>query len=114
LGLKAEKEAVALYVRKTKAHVTAIYTRKKMRMGLKPFLAFFGPDRQKATMLRQAYDEVIDKINNKKDETLHLVHRIATAETLDNAEKEDLLNQAIEEFNDKLQMLVHNFRHAKS
>ena len=65
-------------------------------------------------MLRQLYHEVIDKINHKKDETLHLVHRIATAETLDNQEKEDLLNQAIEEFNDKLQMLVHNFRHAKS
>jgi hypothetical protein len=57
------------------------------------------------------YHEVCDKINDKKDEALHLVHRISTAETLTLEEKEDLLNQAVEEFNDKLRALIETFKH---
>ena len=112
LRLRAEKEAVSLSVRKTKAHAATIYARKKVRLGIKSFFSLFGPERQKSVALKHMYHEVCDKINNKKDETLHLVNRIATAETLDQHEKEDLLNQAIEEFNHKLHVLTNNFRHA--
>jgi len=58
------------------------------------------------------YHEGLDKINDKKDEALHLVQRIATAQTLDRVEKETLLNQAIEELHEKLKLLTHTFRHA--
>lgn len=112
LRLRPEKEAVAYYVRKTKTHIATIYARKKIRMGIKSIFAFLGPNKLKAAALSQMYHEVNDKINDKKDETLHLVHRITTAETLSNEEKEDLLNQAIEEFNEKLQALTQSFRHA--
>lgn len=112
LKMRAEKEAVAYCVRKTKAHVAAIYARKQVRMGIKSIFAMMGKKRLQALALKQMYHEINDKINDKKDETLHLVHRIATAETLTSQEKEDLLNQAIEELNDKLQLLTHTFRHA--
>jgi hypothetical protein len=113
LRLKAEKEAISYYMKRTKAHVAAIYARKRVRMGIKGVFDLFGPNRLKAASLRQLYHEVIDKMNDKKDETLHLVHRITTAETLDSLQKEDLLNQAIEEFNDKLHVLTNHFRHAQ-
>lgn len=112
LRLKPEKEAIIYCVRKTKAQAAAIYARKQIRMGIKSMFAFIGENRHKAIALKQMYEEVCDKIHDKKEETAHLVHRIATAETLDPQEKEALLNQAIEELNDKLQYLTHTFRHA--
>lgn len=110
--MQTEREVVYQCARKAKAHLATIYGRKSLRLGLKRFAALFGKQRLKAKALRQMYHEHLDKINDKKDEALHLVQRIATAETLDKAEKETLLNQAIEEFNDKMHMLTHTFKHA--
>lgn len=112
LRLRAEKEALAYSIRKTKALMAAIYARKKVRMGVKSMFAIMGPARLKTSALKEMYRETSDKINDKKDESLHLIHRIATAETLDEQEKEILLNQALEELNDQLQALTHTFRHA--
>lgn len=112
LSLKAEKEAIVSLARKAKAHLAAIYARKQTRMGIKGLFPLFGKHRHAALGLRQTYQEMSDSINDRKEETLHLVHRIATAETLPAQEKEDLLNQAIEELQEKLQHLVHSFRHA--
>lgn len=111
IRLKAEKEAIAYQVKKTKIQLKTVNERKKLLLGVDGLFAFFGPERQKAKALQQAYDEACDKINDKKDEALHLAYRIATAETLEKHEKEDLLNQAIEEFNEKLQKQIQTFRH---
>jgi hypothetical protein len=110
--LRSEREAVLRCVQKAKATVSRIYARKRVRMGVKRFVAFFGPYRRLALSMRQSYHEVVDKINDKKEESLHLVHRIATAETLSPAQKEELLNQAIEELQDKLLFATHTFRHS--
>lgn len=112
LRLKPEKEAISHCVRRTKNRITAIYARKKIQAGIKSIFAFIGPNRLKAAALRQMYQETLDRINDKSEETLHLAHRIGTAETLNLLEKEDLLNQAIEEFNEKLHGLVQSFKHA--
>lgn len=110
-SMSSEKEAVAQYIRKTRATLLTIYRRKQIRLGIKPFFGFFTHSHQAAT-LRQMYYEAIDQVNDKKEASLHLMHRIGTAKTLDRKEKEDLLNQAIEELNEKLRALVHTFRHA--
>lgn len=110
LTISNEREAVMQCIRKSRTILTAIYARKRVRLGIKGF-AFFGAARQKSLTLKHAFNEISDKINDKKDETLHLVHRISNTHTLDKAEKEDLLNQAIEELNEKLMTLTHNFRH---
>lgn len=112
LRMRADKEAVAHCVRKTKAHLTAVYARKKVRMGIRSIFSFLGPKRQKAIAVSHLYHEALDKINDKKDDALHLLHRITTAGTLSDKEKEDLLNQAIEEFHENLQMIAQTFRHA--
>lgn len=112
LRIKPEKEAIAFYVRKARARVSAIYASKKINMGLQTLFAFLGQNKRKASALKQMYNEMVERIHDKQEEALHLVHRILTAETLNRQEKEDLLNQAIEEFSEKLQLLVHSFKHA--
>jgi len=112
LTIQAEREAVLKCVRKAKDQLATIYGRKRHRFGLISMGALFGKQRQQSAALKQMYQEGLDKINDKKDEALHLVHRISTAETLDPVEKQALLNQAIEELSEKLQLLTHSFRHA--
>jgi hypothetical protein len=111
LALKIEKEAIYTRIKKAKAHLAAIYVRKQVRLGIKKRL-FFTSNREIAITLKHMYQETYDLINDKKEETMHLVNRIVTAETLQPEEKEDLLNQALEELHDKLQHLLHQFRHA--
>lgn len=111
LTIRTEREAVLHCVRKAKAILNTIYSRKRIRLGIKRFFALFGPQRQRAQALKHIYHEIYDRISDKKEEALHLVHRIATSHTLDESEKEDLLNQALEELNEKLMVLTHNFRH---
>jgi len=112
IRLKPEKEAISYYVQRTKAHLATIYKRKKINGRIQGPFALFGSRKQKAKALKQAHADACDKINDKKEETLHLAHRIRTAETLDPSEKEDLLNQAIEEFSEKLQKQIQTFRHS--
>lgn len=114
LTLRAEREAVLQCVRKTRAQLTTIFARKQMKQGIKRFFSLFGTDRRKATALRQMYNEAWDKVIDIKDETMHLVNRISTANTLDKVHKEKLLNQAVEEMNEKLRLLVRSFKHAAS
>jgi hypothetical protein len=114
LTLRAEREAVLQCVRKTRAQLATLFARKQMKLGIKRFFALFGPDRKKATAMRQMYHEAWDKVIDIKEETLHLVSRISTAETLDKIQKEKLLNQAVEEMNERLRTLVRSFKHAAS
>lgn len=113
LRLKPEKEAIAFYIRKTKARIAAIYERKKIHAGIKSIFAFIGPNKHKAAVLKQMYDETIDKIHDINEEALHLSQRIVTAKTLNELEKEDLLNQALEELQEKLQYCIHTFTQSK-
>lgn len=111
-SMSHEREVIQEYVRKARARLATIYARKCRRMGIKSIFAFFTHHRRQALLLRQTYHEACDKINDEKESALHLAHRIATAQTLDAEEKESLLNQAIEELNEKLMTLCHTFRHA--
>lgn len=110
--LHTEKEAILHCVRKARAHLATIYARKRLRMGIKRFFAMLSPHRREAQSLKNMFHETYDKINEKRDNAMHFVHRIASAKTLDPDSKEALLNQAIEELDDTLMLLVHSFRHA--
>lgn len=111
-SISQEKEAVLQCVRKAKTTLDTVYSRKRIRLGIKSFAGVFIRQRQKGIALKHLYQEANDKINDKKDAVLHLIHRISTAETIDFIEKETLLNQAIEELNEKLQHIVYTFRHS--
>lgn len=110
LAMKTEKEAVHFIAGKSKASIAKNYARKRMKMGLKRYFAFISPFYKEAKEMKLAYEEAKDKINEKKEEALHLVHNIATAETLNIEEKEMLLNQALQEFTDKLRYIEYNFK----
>lgn len=114
LTLRAEREAVLQYVRKTRAQLATVFARKHVKLGIKRFFAIFGNDRRQSDALKNMYHEALEKVADIKDESMHLVNRISTANTLDKAQKETLLNQAIEELNDKLRQLVRSFKHAAS
>lgn len=111
--LRTEKEAVMHQVKKSLTYASKIYTHKRLRLGAKRFFAFFGADQRQVATLKQMYQEVHEKIHEKKEETLHLFNRIA-ASSLDAHRQELLFNQAIEELRDQLNRLNHSFRHAKS
>lgn len=109
--MKTEREAVMQYTRMAKANLTKFYARKRIKLGIKRYLTVFGYPLKEASTLKQMYHEIYDKINECKEETLHLVNRIASAS--ENFEmKETLYNQAIAEFNEKLVSLVNSFNKA--
>lgn len=112
-SLSAERDAAIQCSKKAKAILSTIYKRKKSRLGLGRW-ALFTSQRQQAITLKHLYDDAYDRIHDKREATLHLLHRISTTPSLQKEERETLLNQAIEELNDKLIALNHEFRHAKT
>ncbi len=112
MTIRTEREAVMHYTRIAKTNLSKLYARKKLKLGLKRFLAFFGHPEQETIVLKQMYHDASDKINERKEEVLHLVDRINSTSTMDIQKKETLYNQAIAEFNDKLTLLVHTFKHS--
>lgn len=113
-GIRTERETIFHYARKAKREVAKIYARKRVKMGLKRFFAFFGNHQRQAVELRQLYHEAYDKINDLKEDALQLVQRIAMTHGLDANMRETLYNQAIAELNDKLILHTHTFKQAKS
>lgn len=112
--MRTERESIMRYTRLAKANLTKFYARKKMKLGVKRFLPFFGYPQDKINALKQWYHETCDQINEYKEVTLHLVDRINLASSIDMETKETLYNQAIAEFNDKLTLLVHTFNQETS
>lgn len=110
LGMKTEKEAVHAITKTSKASIAKIYSRRRAKFGIKWYLAFLGPHKEEVEAIRHTYEEVLEKIIVKREEALHLLHNIGTAETLDLTEKEDLMNQALIELKEQLTGNVNNFR----
>jgi hypothetical protein len=109
--LSTEKEAVNYQVKKSLAYAAKIYAHKRARMGIPRLFIFFGVAQGQVSALKQMYQEIIEKIHDKKDETMHLISRISGS-PIDSKKQEHLYNQAIEELRDKLNQLNHTFRKA--
>lgn len=110
LNIRTEREAILHCVRRARLQLSRYYARKRMQCRVNSSFFFTNPKRQLNASLKQAYREAWDKINDKKEEALHLTQRIISAKTLHWSEKEILLNQAIEELHEKLFLLVHTFK----
>lgn len=109
--LRTGKEAISHQVKKSLAYAAKIYAHKKARMGVQRFFFFLGADQRQVLALKQMYQEVCEKIHDKKDETMHLISRISGS-PIDANKQEHLYNQAIEELRDKLNQLNQAFRNA--
>lgn len=112
IQMRTEREAIRHYVSLASANLAKIYARKRMKMGVKRFIVFFGKNQKQLIALKQSYHEITDKIHEHKEQALHLVKRVANTQTLDAQTKELLYNQAISELNDKLTLLTHTFKHS--
>lgn len=108
--MRTEREAIMHYYNKARTHASKIYARKKVKLGIKNFLNFFGKNQRQAAALAHLYHDACDKIHDRKEEALRLVNRITYARDLDAETKEMLYNQAIAEFNDKLTLIAHTFK----
>jgi hypothetical protein len=110
IRMSAEREAIMNYYHKARSHASKIYVRKKMKLGIKNFLPFFGKNQRQAAALAHIYHDAWDKIHDCKEEALRLVNRISRSRELAAEAKERLYNQAIAEFNDKLMLIAHTFK----
>jgi hypothetical protein len=108
LSMRIEREAVYYCARKAQEKLTKIYASKRIKLGFKRYFAY-----QQTVSFKQCYQEICDKIKEQKEEALLLVKQISVV-TIDKQLKETLYNQAISDLNDKLDFLVHSFKHSSS
>ncbi len=108
-SLSAERDSTFQCAKKAKKELKLIYGRKKLQVG-GWLLSFSGKSLQTLSHLRHAYHETLEKIHDKRDAALYLLHKISTTPTLNDDEKEILYNQTIEELHDKCTQLLHVFR----
>lgn len=108
IHIRAEREAVGQLLRKVKQKITLIYSQQCSKRGLRRFLSLFKACPQIAGVKR-AYHDAIEKIHEIKEHTLHLMYHIVQARGLDRTSKEQLLNQALLEMQDRLEAVVRKF-----
>ena len=111
-SLRTEKEVINHLVRKARRNLAKIHARKRIENGIKTFFSF-GAHYRKSQHLRHTHHEAHDKIHDLKEETFHLIERIAQAGHLNSHKKESLYNQALLEMGDKLEGILLQFRQFK-
>jgi hypothetical protein len=109
-SIRTEREAIYHCVRRARMQLSRSFAQKRIQCRSGRLLGFTQPKREINASIRQTYRESWHRINDRKEEALHLVQRIASAKTIHWNEKEMLMNQAIEELHEKLFLLVHSFK----
>jgi hypothetical protein len=107
--LNPEKEAVKKAYRQSKERLRKTYEMKVVKYGMKNYL-LFGREYRKSMALRQIYQEASEKLHEYKEEAQQLISRIRKSSSCERNEKEELFNQAILEFKDKMELLVGTFK----
>lgn len=102
-------EASGCLAAKAKHKLLQLYSCKRIENGLQGI--FILPrDRGKYFWLKQQYRHALHKIEDQKEQTLHLLQKIQNYSTVEAGYRELLFNQALAEFNDKLQILLYSFK----
>ena len=107
--IKSEKEAVKKVFSQAKSRLGRAYERKAVKHGIKTFFAF-GEEQRRSMALKQIYYEALEKLQEYKEETMNILTRISNTESLDGDKKEELYNQAILEFKDKMELVINSFK----
>jgi len=108
-SLCVAKEAAHQIAAKTKRRLLRAYTKKRIELGLAGLISY-GWNYYKYSSLKQTYHSAYEKIEDQKEETVHLLKKIRNSNETDEKEKELLFNQAIGEMNQKLRLLVQNYK----
>lgn len=107
-SIKSEREAVKRLCRQFRQRVQKIYERKLVKFEVKRFLSF-GREYRKSTAFKQLYQDALEKIEEYKEDAMHLLDGIAKSPSLDDRMKEELFNQAILELKDKMSLLTKTY-----
>src|SRR4029078_7083259 len=91
-----------------KRKLLQLYSCKRIEQGLQNLL-FFLKDYNKHNALKQKYQEAPHKIEDQREETIHLLYKIQKFGTVEASYRELLFNQALAEMNDKLQYTLQSF-----
>lgn len=95
--MKTEKEAVKKLFNDAKKRLKKLYEKKLVHFEVQSHFAF-GKEYRKTLAFKQQYQEALDKLSDQKEETFHLIERIAKSYDLDGEMQEELFNQALLEF----------------
>lgn len=109
LLIKHEKEAVKKVYNEYKTRLKRVHEKKAVKYGLKSFFVF-GQEQRTSLALKQLYFDALERLQEYKDETMDILNRIADTESIDNDKREELYNQAILEFKDKMELAVNSFK----
>lgn len=101
-------EATNYVVAKATRSLTHIYEKQRIQNNLS-FLSFWGENARKSSTLRHMYKDVMDKVQERGEETYRLLKKIAKTPTIANDAKERLYNQALAELHDKIRFAIHSF-----
>lgn len=107
--IKTEKEATNQMVQRAQSKIRSILAYKRAEYGTKN-LSSFSQNFKKYILARQAYHDTLDKIRESKKITYALLEQISYTPGLEKQVIEKLFNEAILELNDKLHVLIQNFK----
>jgi hypothetical protein len=104
--LKTETEAMHHLVNRAKQKIARYYGQKRTAMGFKHFFQF---GHNESLAYKHLYKATLEKINDSKSVTAHLIEEIVQAD-LPESEQEELFNQAILELDRSLRTIIADFK----
>ncbi len=107
--IRNEKEAAHQLIQRAQCKIRRILSYKKAEFGLTRFLSF-GRQFKKHTAAKEAYHDAWEKIRESKKITYALLEQISQTKGIDAQGMEKLFNQAILELNDKLHLIIYEFK----
>lgn len=108
-SIKTEKEAVNQLIHRAQNKLRRILHTSKAEHGLTRFLSF-GSQFKKHIAAKEAFHASVEKMHDGKKITYALLYHISKTKGLDNVAMEKLFNQAILELNDKLHVIIYEFK----
>lgn len=108
-SIKTEKEAANQLIHRAQYKIRRVLAYKKAEFGLTRFLSF-GRQYKKHVAAKEAFHDAWEKIHDSKKITYALLAHIAETKGIDTPTIEKLFNQAILELNDKLHIIVVDFK----
>lgn len=108
-SISTEKEAANQLIQRAQNKIRRILSYKKAEFGLTRFLSF-GHQFKKHMAAKEVFHDSWEKIRESQKVTHALLEQISKTKGMDNPSKEKLYNQAILELNDKLSLIITDFK----
>jgi hypothetical protein len=108
-SFRVAREATVAVSVKAKKQLFEVYYRKRMEYNFDGLFSIFQTC-QKHALLKSAYREVLDTINEKQRETEELLNEILQTKNFKNAKQELVFGQALVQFEESLKQEIQAFK----